>query len=174
MLRVVLGCIFVALPLIELALLIKTGQVIGFWATMGIVIGTGLLGAQVVLRQSWTTVRAMQEALARGRPPVAPVLDGAFLLLAGALLITPGLISDFVGLLLLIPLVRQGLARWLVRRLVRQAHVHLRVFDAAAEAGREPSPPSATEREGPIIEGEFERLGEKSSGPHRPDGPDRI
>src|SRR5512144_151178 len=98
MLRVVLGCIFVALPLIELALLIKTGQVIGFWATMGIVIGTGLLGAQVVLRQSWTTVRAMQEALARGRPPVAPVLDGAFLLLAGALLITPGLISDSVGL----------------------------------------------------------------------------
>ncbi len=174
MLRIVLGCIFVALPLLELALLIKTGQLIGFWPTMAIVIGTGLLGAHVLLRQSWTTVRATQEALARGRPPVAPVLDGVFLLLAGTLLVTPGLISDSVALLLLIPPIRHGLARWLVRRLVQHAHVHFGVFDATAETSRNPSPPASGGSEGPIIEGEFERLGEKSRGPHRPNGPDRI
>jgi UPF0716 protein FxsA len=174
MLRVVLGSVFVVLPLIELAVLIKTGQLIGFWATMGIVVGTGLLGAHVLVRQSWTTVRRMQEAVARGQAPVAPVVDGTFLVIAGALLITPGLISDTVAIMLLIPPVRHLVARWLVRLAVRRAEVRLRVFDAEARGPRGSA--RSPRGEGPIIEGEFERMGEdrKEIGPHRPIGSDRV
>lgn len=174
MLRVLLGCIFVAMPLVELALLIKTGQLIGFWATMAIVVGTGLLGAHVLLRQSWTTVRRMQEAVAKGQPPVAPVVDGVFLLLAGALLITPGLISDTVAILLLIPPVRHSVARWLVRLLVRRAQMRLDVLGTGSKGRHGPSRSSAGSGEGPIIEGEFERMDEKATGPHRRNGPNRV
>lgn len=174
MLRVVLGCIFVALPLIELAVLIKTGQVIGFWATMGIVVGTGLLGAHVLMRQSWTTMRRMQEAVAKGQPPVAPVVDGAFLVVAGALLITPGLISDAIAILLLIPPVRRLVARWLVYVMVRQAQVRIAVVDAEQD-GRHGPRSAAGKGQGPIIEGEFERMrDEEVTGPHRRDSQDRV
>src|SRR5262245_42100113 len=110
MLRVVLGCIFIALPVLELALIIKTGQVIGLWATLGLMLGAGILGAAILSQQSWSMVRRMRESLAQGRPPVAPVLDAVFLMLAAALLITPGFLSDVLALLLLIPPVRHWLA----------------------------------------------------------------
>jgi UPF0716 protein FxsA len=174
MLRVVLGCIFVALPLAELALLIKTGQLIGFWATMGIVVGTGLLGAHVLMRQSWTTMRRMQEAVAKGQPPVAAVVDGAFLVVAGALLITPGLISDAVAILLLIPPVRHLVARWLVYAMVRRAQVSVGAFQAATEASGPHGPSRPPSGEGPVIEGEFERMDEKATGPHRRIGSDGV
>jgi UPF0716 protein FxsA len=107
----------------------------------------------------------MRDALGRGEPPVAPVLDAVFLLLAGALLITPGLMSDAVALLLLFPPVRRGAARWLVRRLLGRAQLH--VFGSETESNHQP--PSSRDRrgDGPIIEGEFERLNEKATGPHR-------
>jgi UPF0716 protein FxsA len=175
MLRVVLGCIFVALPLIELAVLIKTGQVIGFWATMGIVVGTGLLGAHILMRQGWTTMRRMQEAVAKGQPPVAPVIDGAFLVVAGALLITPGLISDAVAILLLVPPVRRLVARGLVHVMARQAQVRIAIVDTERDGRHEPHRSSSGKRSGPVIEGEFERMrDEEVTGPHRRGGQDRV
>jgi UPF0716 protein FxsA len=136
MARLVLAFILIALPLLELALLIKTGQVIGFWATLAMVVGAGVIGALVLSRQSLAVVRRTREAVAEGRPPVAPVLDGAFLLLAGTLLITPGFISDVLALLLLIPPLRRGVARWGVRRLVRSAHVRISTHRAGLRATR--------------------------------------
>jgi UPF0716 protein FxsA len=99
------------------------------------------------------------------------VLDGAFLLLAGALLITPGFLTDVMALLLLIPSVRHKVMRWTVRRLVERAHVQVRTFDARLQGEPGPSSPRAGPGQdagkGPVIEGEFERLGEKTSAPHR-------
>ena len=80
----------IALPILELALLIKTGQAIGFWPTLALVVGAAVLGGAIMSRQGISVARRTREAIAQGRPPVGPVLDGAFLLLAGALLITPG------------------------------------------------------------------------------------
>ncbi len=166
MARFVLAFILIGLPLLELALLVKTGQVIGFWATLAMVIGAGVIGALVLSRQSLAVVRRTREAVAQGRPPVAPVLDGAFLLLAGVLLITPGFLTDVLGLLLLVPPIRRGVARWSVRRLVRSAHARISTPRAGVEGESKP-PPSTTGAEGPIIEGEFERLGETTTEPHR-------
>jgi UPF0716 protein FxsA len=175
MLRLIFGLFFIALPFLEIALLIKSGQVLGFWPTLAMVLGAGVAGAAVWSRQGLSVARKTQYALAQGRPPVGPVLDGAFLLLAGALLIAPGFLTDAMALLLLIPPVRHRIMRWAVRRVVERAHVQVRTFDAGSDTGsrREPGRPSPGggpaqgAAKGPVIEGEFERLGEKTRTPHR-------
>lgn len=175
MLRVVLGCVLIALPVLELTLLVKTGQVIGFWATLALVVAAGLLGALILSHQGWGVVRRARAAMAQGRPPVAAVVDGLFLVLAGALLITPGFLTDVMALLLLIPPVRHSLARWGIRRLVRQAqHVRVNASGAKIEGEPRPAPSQAGGTEGPVIEGEFERLDEKATGPHRRNDRDRV
>lgn len=168
MIRLFFGLFFIALPFLEIALLIKSGQVIGFWPTLAMVLGAGVLGAAIWSRQGLSVARKTREAIAQGRPPVGPVLDGAFLLLAGALLITPGFLTDILALLLLIPPIRHKIMRWTVRRLVERAHVQVRTFDARIQSETGQSSPGT---KGPVIEGEFERLGEKTSTPHR--GKDR-
>jgi UPF0716 protein FxsA len=118
-------------------------------------------------------VRRTQQALAQGRPPVAPVLDGVFLVFAGVLLITPGFLSDALALLLLIPPLRRGVARWGVKQLVTRAHVELRA--AGGKIGDSPGqPPAAGSGKGPVIEGEFERLDEKATGLPRSKDRDRL
>jgi len=160
MLRLVIGLVFIMVPVLELALLIKTGQVIGVGATVALVVTTALTGAFIISRQSSTVLRQTLEAMSEGRPPVAPVLDGLFLLVAGALLLTPGLLTDLVALLLLVPPLRRAVARWSVRWLMRGARVRVKVYRGAGEAPRQAA---ADPGEGPIIEGEFERLGEGST-----------
>ena len=180
MARFLLGLSLIALPVLELALLIKIGQAIGFWATLGLLVGAVVIGAIIMSRQGITVARRTREAIALGRPPVGPVLDGAFLLLAGALLITPGFLTDALALVLLVPPVRRKVARWCVRSLVERAHVQVKMYEAQNQGqnqsqGRSgPSPATGAPVEGPVIEGEFERLGEKARTPHpRKDG-DRV
>jgi UPF0716 protein FxsA len=173
MLRFTLGLILIALPMVELALLIKTGQAIGVWATLGLVVGAGFLGAMILAHQGVNVVRRTQQALAQGRPPVAPVLDGVFLVMAGALLITPGFLSDALALLLLIPPVRRGVARWGVQQLVQRAHGQLGATGSQIE-GAPGQPYPGEPAKGPVIEGEFERLGETATGPHRDKDRNRL
>jgi len=167
MARLLLGLALIALPFLELAVLIKTGQTIGLWPTLGLLVGAALIGGAIIARQGLSVARRAQEAVAHGRPPVGPVLDGAFMLLAGALLIIPGFITDAMALALLIPPIRRKVARWTVRRLVERAGVRLKGDGPGREA-------AAGETEGPIIEGEFVRLGEKSQAPHPATDGDRA
>jgi UPF0716 protein FxsA len=164
MLRFALGLFLIGLPLSELALLIKTGQLIGFWATLGLVIASGAIGAMILSRQSLAVLRGVLEAAQADRPPVAAALDGALLLLAGVLLLIPGFISDGLAALLLIPPLRRAVARWSIRGLARQVHM-----GAGANSGATPgstSPLRTGGGGGPIIEGEFERLSEKTVEPN--------
>ena len=172
MARLVLGLFLIALPVLELALLIKTGQVVGLWPTLAMVVGAGVLGVVIMSRQGMSVARRTREAIAQGRPPVGPVLDGAFLLLAGALLITPGFLTDVMALTLLIPPIRRKVGRWCVRRLVERAHVQIKVYEARSRG--ELGQPGGDRVAGPVIEGDFERLGEKARGPHRGKDRDQI
>ena len=166
MARLLLGLALIALPFLELALLVKTGQTIGVWPTLGLLVGAALIGGAIMARQGLTVAQRAQEAVAHGRPPVGPVLDGVFMLLAGALLITPGFVTDAMAMALLIPPIRRQVARWAVRRLVERAGERLRRTDARREAAvGGPSQSAAREAEGPIIEGDFVRLGEKPQAP---------
>ena len=160
MIRLIFGLVFLALPFLELALLIKAGQLMGFWATFGIVVAAGVLGTLIWAQQGMSVARKAQQAVAQGKPPVGPVLDGAFLLLAGALLITPGFLTDVLALLLLVPPIRHKVSRWTMRRIAERAHVQVRTFEA--RTGDAPSRDGASGG-GPVIEGEYRRLGERST-----------
>jgi UPF0716 protein FxsA len=111
---------FVAIPLLELIVLLRVGGMIGVGRTIALVLITGLVGAELVRRQGAQVLRLIQRDLAEGRLPAPHLIDGAMILAAGLLLITPGLLTDVAGILLLTPLVRQEIRAWLRRRLERK------------------------------------------------------
>jgi UPF0716 protein FxsA len=166
--RLLLFAAFTAIPLTEIALLVLLGRWIGFWATMGIIIATAVVGTYVLHRQGFVVMERTMAAINAGKPPIAPVVDGGFLLLSGMLLITPGLITDSVGLLLLIPWVRHRIAAAAVRRVVKSPA--FREATAANGAFKPRPEPDGPAPEGPVIDGEFERLDERA--PRRPPPPD--
>ncbi|MGD2051843.1 MAG: FxsA family protein [Acidimicrobiia bacterium] len=108
--------VFVVTPLVEIGLFIAVGTRIGLGPTLLIVVGTAVLGASLVSRQSrseWARVRA---DFAAGVFPGRPLAHSAMILVAGTLLITPGFLTDAIGFSLLIPGVREALRQWGVRR----------------------------------------------------------
>jgi UPF0716 protein FxsA len=163
--RIGLGLTFIVFPLVELALLIRTGQLIGLWPTLGIVVITAAVGGIILHQQGYAMMNRAVQAVEEGAPPVEPVVDGAFLVLAGALLIAPGLITDTVGFLLLIPPFRRVAGQWCLNRLMASPNMHVRVFTRRGQRRRagEASTADHSER-GPVIEGEFEQLDEKPPG----------
>lgn len=171
--RIALLLLFIAVPLLEVALLMKTGQAIGFWPTVGIVIGTAILGSTLLRRQGFQVLTRVSDELAAGRPPIASLADGAMLLVAGAFLLAPGLITDTIGLLLLVPQVRNVVRQFIVRRILESPAVFVDVFGEETSVRRGPEEPpqrpgrQGPREDGPIIEGEFERLDEKTRDPRR-------
>ncbi|MEZ5854312.1 MAG: FxsA family protein [Hyphomicrobiaceae bacterium] len=169
----VLLIVLIAVPLLELAVLIKVGQWIGFWPTFGIVIGTFMIGASVLARSGLAAAFRVQEAMLKGEPPVAAMLDGALLAFAGVLLVTPGFIADTVGFALLLPPVRSFAAKWFARSAfghfdVRTSHTTYETYEAG-----DPGPQRHQgdgRGSGPVIDGEFERLDERplKNGDRRP------
>ncbi|TVP44347.1 MAG: FxsA family protein [Gemmatimonadales bacterium] len=114
-----LGCLFVVVPLLELALLVWIGQWIGVLPTVGIVAATGLLGAWLARKQGLRTLTELQLRAARGEIPAQAMMDGAAILVGGLLLLTPGILSDILGFSLLLPPTRRVLQRWAGERIVR-------------------------------------------------------
>lgn len=165
LIRLAVGVFFITLPFLELILLVKLWSSLGFLATLALMILAGVIGAAVIAQQSSGAFRQALEAAGRGETPHAVVLDGMFLMLAGVFLLIPGLITDAMGLLLLIPLVRQWVARRTFESVLRNATFDdgERASDRRAGDRREPAgderraPPGS----GPVIEGEFERLDER-------------
>jgi UPF0716 protein FxsA len=111
--------LFVLVPLIELALLIRIGSWLGFWPTMALVIATGALGAVLARSQGTRVLREIRNDLVERRVPTGRLLDGMLVLVGGVVLLTPGLITDIVGLLLLVPFTRQRLKEIVRRRFER-------------------------------------------------------
>jgi UPF0716 protein FxsA len=180
--------LFIGLPLLELAILIKLGQSIGFWSTFGIIVLTGILGVLVLQTQGFTVMRKMSEAAARGETGLNAMHDGAFLALAGVLLISPGIICDIVGLALLIPPLRSLIARASAKAMGNSIHVETvstggrrTTWSSTSDPQGEPTGsrratgfpgtqrpgtggPFAT---GPVIDGEYEHVDPKTGDPKR-------
>ena len=104
-----------ATPVAEIAAFIEVGGRIGVWPTLGLVVVTAIVGTALLRYQGLRTLYKVQETLNRGALPVDEVFDGFFLVIAGALLLTPGFITDAVGLLLFAPPVRAAI-KSLIRR----------------------------------------------------------
>ena len=114
--------LFIVVPIAELAVVIQVGQAIGVWWTIALLIADSILGSILMRHQGRVAWRRFNEALQEGRVPAREVLDGALIMFGGALLLTPGFITDILGLLLLIPptraIVRKVLAARLSHRMV--------------------------------------------------------
>lgn len=156
--------LLIAVPLLELALLIKLGQLVGFWSTLAIILGTAGIGIAILNAQGFAAFRRATESMAQGKPPVAAAIDGFMLMIAGGLLLAPGLLTDIAGLLLLIPPVRRMAAAWGLRRMMASGNIHVatwrseqRFEDVHPDAAR----PRSGRTDSTVIEGEFERLDEK-------------
>jgi len=103
--------LFTLVPLIELALLIKLGQLTNLLTTVAIVVLTGAIGAYLARREGIKTWSRIQQNLAAGASPAVELVNALLILIAGAVLITPGLLTDLVGFALLVPAVRNRVGR---------------------------------------------------------------
>jgi UPF0716 protein FxsA len=108
--------LFLLVPLLEIYLLVQVGAVIGAMPTVLLVVGTALLGALLLRYQGIATVLRVRQSLARGELPAMALLEGAVLLVAGALLLTPGFFTDAIGFVCLVPRLRRGLIGVLLSR----------------------------------------------------------
>ena len=114
-----LALLFVVVPLLELALLIQMGQLIGFWPTIALVVFTGVTGAWLARMQGLRTMWRLRHDLANGRVPGQAIMDGMAVLAGGALLLTPGIITDLIGFGLLFPGTRHVIQKRIMARLER-------------------------------------------------------
>src|SRR5918999_5756489 len=109
--------LFIVVPIAELAVIIQVGQEIGLLWTVAILVADSILGSMLMRSQGRAAWRRFNDATRAGRVPAREVLDGALVIFGGALLLTPGFITDILGLLLLIPPTRAVVRAVLVRRL---------------------------------------------------------
>lgn len=109
--------LFTLVPLVELWLLIQLGGVIGLLPTIALVAGTGFAGAWLVRREGRKALAGYQQAMLEGRVPEDGILGALLILLGGVLLITPGVLTDLTGIVLMIPPVRRRVARAIEQRL---------------------------------------------------------
>lgn len=108
--------LFVMVPVAEISLLIRVGGTIGALNTIVFVIFTAVLGAYLVRQQGFSILAKLQEESNAGRVPAMQIAEGVALLFAGAVLLTPGFITDAIGFSLLVPPIRQGIIAWFIKR----------------------------------------------------------
>jgi UPF0716 protein FxsA len=126
-----LAVLFTAVPIVELYILIKIGQLIGALPTIGIVLATGIAGAGLARQQGSRVWFEIQSQMQQGVFPADRLIDGLLLVVAGAVLITPGVITDVLGFLILIPFTRGFIRNWVKLRLQRmmdRGTIHYREF----------------------------------------------
>lgn len=160
---------FIGVPLLEIAVFIQVGDRLGLWNTLAVVILTAVIGTWLLRIQGLATLARVRSQINQGALPTRELFDGLCLLFAGALLLTPGFVTDTIGFALFIPQVRGILRHWIGRKLelsMTATPMGTRPGDGVgnrtggtAEHGsnRRSGPP----RSGDIIEGEFEDMTEK-------------
>ena len=141
--------LFTLVPIAELAVLIQVGRWVGLWPTLALVIGTGILGATLTRREGLRAWRAFQLEMWEGRVPGRPILDGLSIFVGGALLLTPGLMTDVAGFALLARPSRRWIQDLVLRRVRRlvgdpSRHVRVRTWFGDYEPPHEPG-----DRDGP-------------------------
>jgi UPF0716 protein FxsA len=170
--------IFIVVPIAELYVIIKVGEAIGLLPTLALLLADALLGSMLLRHQGRAAWIRFNRALAEGRLPHKEVFDGVLVIMGGALLLTPGFLTDILGLILLIPptraLVRAMSARFVRRRLALGGGGAVWTFGTTPRPPRRPSPggPAGPPRE-PAPEDPFsweERpASPRRTGPHPDD-----
>ncbi|WP_040727862.1 FxsA family protein [Thiomicrorhabdus sp. Kp2] len=153
--RILFLLLFVV-PLIELYFLIQLGNVIGALPTVLLTIFTAILGIALMRSQGLATLQNAQIEMATGKSPQSSMLEGVFIFLGGVFLFFPGLISDSIGLLFLVPFVRRFLINQSMRGMQTQGRFRYQKGDSVYEgewAEKQQQPPKSLEHD--VLEGEF-------------------
>ena len=145
----------IGVPLVEIGVFIRVGDVVGLWWTLALIVATAVVGTALLRHQGLATLARARETLNRGGMPVQEVLDGVCLLVSGAFLLTPGFVTDAAGGLLLVPTIRHALQHWALARL---------------SARRHPGPPTGGTG-GDVIDGDYTELNDDNGA--LPPGGDR-
>jgi UPF0716 protein FxsA len=130
------------IPFAEIYLLIQVGGIIGAFSTILLVVLTAVLGTWLLRQQGFATFQRFQENLARGEIPAYEMVEGPIILVGGALLLTPGFITDIIGVACLIPQLRRKIAQYVIEHYLVQAGAHFQQSKAA---------------ENNVLEGEFRK-----------------
>jgi UPF0716 protein FxsA len=152
--------VFIATPIVEIALFIEAGERFGLWPTLGAVIFTAVLGTVLLRWQGLTTWARATQSLQQGIFPVSEVFTGLCLVAAGALLLTPGFLTDAIGLSLFVPPVRILIAQLLKRAMQRGKGPQIWVNGEAMDVSK----PRDT-----VIDGEFKPVEPDSAAPNQLD-----
>jgi len=142
----------IGVPIAEIAVFIEVGEKVGLGTTLAVVVITAIMGTALLRQQGFSVLARAQASLQENRFPIDELFDGLCLLFAGALLLTPGFVTDTVGFLLFTPPVRRLLRGWGKKFLVRRGQVHM--GNGAYSGTDEPR-----HGDGPvIIDGDFEEV----------------
>ena len=117
--------LFITIPLVEIAILINIGKIIGAGYTIALVIGTAFLGVSLLRIQGISTLAKVQANISKGQLPATELIEGLILLISGALLLTPGFFTDMLGFLMLVPILRQRLAETFFVNFMKN-HINIR------------------------------------------------
>ena len=140
--------VLVGVPIIEIGLFIQLGGFLGLWPTLAIVVATALLGSLLLRTQGLSTLEELKRTAETGQSPAGPMANGALILVAGLLLLTPGFFTDSIGFLLMIPPLRTLLIKWIATR------AQMKIYASAANSQQAPD----------IIDGEFEIVDDDEAG----------
>ena len=138
-----LAVLFVVVPLVEIYVLIQVGEVIGLWWTILLLVLDSMLGAWLIRHEGGRAWRALTTALQSGRMPARELADGALILIGGTLMLTPGFVTDALGVLLILPFTRPFARRLLTSVVARRL--------VAVPGSRRPGP---RRPDGPVVRGE--------------------
>lgn len=162
----ILFLLFVLIPVVELSVLIRAGEILGTWTTIGLVLFTAVLGVSLVRSQGLSTLMQVQQKLSRGEAPGQEIVEGMMLAMAGVLLLIPGFVTDFIGILLLTPLTRRLIAALVFKRMQLRVIAGLQGggFNAnQGPFGTKPQDPfghspfdDRAKKDGNVFEGDFE------------------
>ena len=150
--------IFTSVSLLEIFVLVKVGGFVGPWPTIGLVVITALIGSALVRSQGVQLVQQLQKRIAQGEMPGQQLIEGVMLLMTGVLLVTPGFVTDFCGLLLLQPKIREKIAKLVLSNVKINPNVSMSGHYSQSQTG---STFTGDKKNDDAIEGEFERKDDK-------------
>lgn len=148
--------LFLLTPAVELALLIQVDRLIGFWPTIGLIVVTGIVGSHLARREGLSTWRRLNNRLRAGDLPGTELADGVIILVSGALLITPGILTDVIGFLGLIPFTRARLRRLVMRWFQRKMEQGTMQVQFGVFGGPTPPPKSPPAPEPPSSDADWQ------------------
>jgi UPF0716 protein FxsA len=155
----------ITMPVIEIAVFIEVGGRIGLWSTIGLIFATALVGTALLRHQGLSTLARARATMDAGKAPVREILDGVCLVMAGLLLLTPGFVTDAIGAVLLVPILRWPLQVWAVRWLMAHGTVAINPdgsVHASASVNWSTGGPPKDSKDNDIIDGEFMKIDESA------------